>query len=193
MHVKYQSSNPAIKEGKFIINPGKLTRERILDLCTLCHGGRQLTKITPSFTFQAGDTLTNYFIQEKNSTDAANIDVHGNQMGLLALSKCFKMSNLTCINCHNTHQNENGKIETFSQRCQSCHTEGHNKQCKMTSSIGASINKNCIDCHMPKQPSQAVAVFLQGYAMPTPALMRTHYIKVYAEETKKVLAYLKKS
>jgi hypothetical protein len=33
---------------------------------------------------------------------------------------------------------------------------------------------------------------LQGSNLPTPAFMHTHWVKAYAEETKKVLAYLKK-
>jgi hypothetical protein len=191
MHVEFQSQNPGVKEAKFIVNPGKFPRERLLDLCALCHGG-PLTKTKPSFSFQAGDTLTNYFLPIVASPDIANIDVHGNQLGLLTLSKCFIMSNLTCINCHNTHENENGRIEIFSQRCISCHNNQHSKSCKMSAAIGPAITRNCIDCHMPKQPSHAVAVYLEGADAPTPALMRTHYITIYPDETKKVLAIMNK-
>jgi len=162
-----------------------------LDLCALCHGGA-LTKTKPSFRFQAGDTLSNYFSLQAVAQNADNIDVHGNQLGLLSLSKCFVLGNVTCINCHNVHENENGKIEIFSQRCISCHSEGHTKICKMTSQIGPSITQNCIDCHMPRQLSHAVAVYLQGADSPTPALMRTHYIKIYPNETQKNLNLLKK-
>jgi hypothetical protein len=191
MHVEFQTKNPDIKEAKFIVNTGKLPRERLLDLCALCHGGR-LTKTKPSFEFQAGDTLSNYFLSNTNPVNAANIDVHGNQLGLLSLSKCFAMSTMTCISCHNTHENENGKIALFSQRCMTCHSEGHGKSCKMSASIGPAITQDCIDCHMPKQPSHAVSVYLEGADTPTPALMRTHLIKVYPEETDKVLKFIKK-
>jgi len=114
--------------------------------------------------------------------------VHGNQLGLLSLSKCFTIGNVTCINCHNIHENENGRTRIFSQRCQTCHSKGHEKSCKMTAIIGPAITQNCIACHMPKQPSQAIAVYLQGANVPTSALLRTHYIKVYPEETKKNLS-----
>jgi hypothetical protein len=189
-HVDFQSQNPDVKEARFIVNPGKLSRERIMDLCALCHGGR-LTKTRPSFTFQAGDTLSNYFTFNPVPPDANAIDVHGNQLGLLSFSKCYTQSDMTCMSCHNIHENENGKIELFSQRCQNCHSEGHEKLCKMTNDIGHAITQNCIDCHMPKQPSHAVAVYLQGAFTPTPALMRTHYIKVYPEEVKKVREFMK--
>jgi hypothetical protein len=189
-HVEFHKQNPGVKEAKYVLNPGKFSRERLLDLCALCHGG-QLTKIRPSFSFQSGDTLSNYFTFSPPDPNINNIDVHGNQLGLLASSKCFVTGNVTCINCHSTHENENGKIEVFSQRCMSCHSEGHGKSCKMTATIGASISQNCIDCHMPKQPSHAIAVYLQYQNDPTPALLRTHYITIYPDETKKVLAFMK--
>lgn len=191
-HVEFHLKNPGTKTALNVVNPGKLSRERLLDLCTLCHGGA-LTKTKPSFTFKAGDTLSSYFSLRSAMLNADNIDVHGNQFGLMALSKCFTMSNLTCISCHNIHENENGKVEVFSQRCFNCHNASHGKQCKLTSQIGSSITNNCIDCHMPRQMSRAVAVYLQGNDIPTSALMRTHYIKIYPEETKKFLNQLKQS
>ena len=190
-HVAFQSKNPAVKEAKYIVNPGKLSRERLLDLCALCHGGH-LTKTKPSFSFEAGDTLSNYFTFAPPEPNINNIDVHGNQLGLLQSSKCFTIGKVTCINCHNTHENENGRLDVFSQRCMTCHSSGHEKTCKMTATIGAAITTNCIDCHMPKQPSHAVAVYLRHENDPTPALMRTHYITFYPGETAKVLAYMKK-
>ena len=189
-HVAFQTKNPNVKEAKFIVNPGKLPRERLLDLCALCHGGA-LTKTKPSFTFQVGDTLTNYFSLQMAALNADNIDVHANQLGLLSLSKCFTIGKVTCINCHSVHENEKGEIKIFSQRCVTCHSEGHGKICGMTKQIGSAITENCIDCHMPKQLSHAVAVYLQGADAPTPALMRTHYIKIYPDETQKILNLLK--
>jgi len=44
---------------------------------------------------------------------------------------------------------------------------------------------------MPLNPSRAIAVFLPGKSEPTAALIRTHYISIYPEETKKVLAFMK--
>ena len=190
-HVKFQSQNPTLKQAKYIVNPGKLSRERILDLCTLCHGG-PLTKTKPSFSFQAGDTLSNYFSLPARTSYADNIDVHGNQMGLLSFSKCFTVGSVTCINCHNIHENERDEIRIFSQRCMNCHGQGHGTVCKLTKQIGPPIKEDCIDCHMPKQLSHAVAVYLQGADVPTPALMRTHYVKIYPDQSQKVLALLKK-
>ncbi|HEY4154657.1 MAG TPA: hypothetical protein VGM24_04500, partial [Puia sp.] len=74
------------------------------------------------------------------------------------------------------------------RRCQTCHSAGHENICKLTATLGNSINQNCIDCHMPKQKSRAIMLLLQGDKTPTSAVIRSHYIRIYPEETKKVLA-----
>jgi hypothetical protein len=184
-HVKYQTEHPQEKQAKFIVNTGKLSRQQSLDLCGLCHGGR-LTKKAPSFSFKAGDSLSTYFTFEQQVQDAANMDVHGNQLGLLRASKCYLNSQMTCISCHNTHENEKDKLQVFSQRCMTCHDATHTKSCKLTAAIGPAITQNCIDCHMPKQSSRSIAVNLQGVDTLTPVMMRNHFIKIYPSETDKV-------
>lgn len=184
-HVAFQSEHSMDTIGKYIVNPGTLSRRQHLDLCTLCHGGR-LKKTKPSFSFQAGDSLYNFFSHDTSNSVTADIDVHGNQYGLMAASKCFKMSEMTCTSCHNVHQNEKNKLAVISQRCLNCHSAGH-VECKMSKQIGTAIYQNCIDCHMPKQASRSITVLLQGSEIPSAALMRTHLIKVYPDETKKFL------
>ena len=183
-HVEYQTQNPKEIKAKYIINPAMLSRQQNLDLCALCHGGR-LQKTNPSFEFIAGDKLSDYFVHDTSVPDTKSIDVHGNQFGLLSESKCFKMSStLTCVTCHNPHENERGKVALFSQRCMTCHNKEHGTFCKINPAQVSSITTNCIDCHMPRQPSMSIAVLLPGAIVPTAALIHTHFIKVYPEETK---------
>jgi hypothetical protein len=189
-HVAFYQQHPTDTTGKFIVNPAKLTRRQKLDLCALCHGGR-FNKTKPSFTFTAGDKLTDYFHIDTACRSAMNMDVHGNQYGMMASSKCFNNSEMTCNSCHNPHENEKGKLQLFSQRCRNCHQPGHAKLCKLTATQGKLINNDCIDCHMPKKPSHSIMLMLQGNHDPTPALMRTHLITIYPEETEKVLAFIK--
>lgn len=189
-HVAYQTENSTDTVAKFIINPAKLSRLQQLNLCSLCHGGRMFQK-TAAFLFQAGDTLENYFLPDTAKKTAANIDVHGNQYGLLAASKCFIQSSMTCTTCHNVHENEAGKTEMFSQKCMTCHNEAHNNFCKMSKTIGPTITQNCIDCHMPVKASKAIVFLRQGETKPSTAFMRSHYIKIYPDETKKMLDYIK--
>ena len=164
-----------------------LSRQQNLDLCALCHGGR-LHKTKPSFEFIAGDTLKNYFVKDTVSPDTKSMDVHGNQYGLLNESKCFRMSStLTCVTCHNPHENERGKVELFSQRCMTCRNKEHGTFCKINPALFSSIKSNCIDCHMPRQASSAITVLLPGGVAPTAALIRTHLIKVYPDESSKTI------
>ena len=61
----------------------------------------------------------------------------------------------------------------------------------MTAKLAPTIDKDCITCHMPEQPSMAIAVMLQGKDVPSPALMHTHLIKAYPDETKAILDLIK--
>lgn len=190
-HVAYQTQNPKDAIARYIVNPAKFSRQQSLDLCGLCHGGK-LDKTKPSFTFISGDKLSDYFQKSTLRVDSADIDVHGNQLGLLSISKCFKNSStMTCITCHSPHDNERGKIELFSQRCISCHGNQKNHSYKMTAEIGSSIKENCIDCHMPLRPSKTITELLPGKTRPTAALIRSHHIAIYPEDTKKILAIFK--
>ena len=187
-HVAYEKQHPEDTVGRFIVNTAKLSVKLNTDMCALCHSGR-LQKTKPSFSFVAGDTLANYFAIDSVKSQTANIDVHGNQLGLLAASKCFKISKtMTCTTCHDVHNNQRGSMQLFSQRCLSCHTTQHKTIGGLT---GKQINSNCIDCHMPRQPSMSIAFLLQGETIPTHAMMRSHYITVYDAETKKFIQNLK--
>jgi hypothetical protein len=190
-HVRYHTQNPHDTIGKFIINTAKLSRQQNLDLCILCHGGR-LQKVKPSFSFKAGDKISDYFKIDTAGKYVPSIDVHGNQFGLLASSKCFIRSQLTCLSCHNPHDKERQNIALFSQRCMNCHSEAHDNFCKVNVDKSIDIKTNCIDCHMPKERSMAIAVLLQGDEVPTAALLRSHFISIYPDETKKFLEQAKK-
>ena len=190
-HVAFQTQNPKETNAKFIINPASLSRQQNLDLCASCHGGR-LQKTKPSFEFTVGDTLTNFFVVDTTAPNPDHIDVHGNQYGLLRASKCFRMSmTLTCNTCHNVHENERGNTAVFSQRCMTCHNDAHEPVCKLSATMGSVINKNCIDCHMPLKASRAIAVQLQQNAVPVAALIRSHFISIYPDEAKKIIAEMK--
>ncbi len=203
-HVEYELHRPkdgksAAADGKatvaggkapFILNPAAFSRQQNLDLCALCHGGR-LQKTKPSFEFVSGDRLADYFLLDTLAPDPDHIDVHGNQYGLLRASKCFRMSQtMTCTTCHHPHENERGMTALFSQRCMGCHGKGQGHTCKMTASMGAAITQNCINCHMPLKASKSITELLQGDNKPTAALIRSHFIAIYPDETMKYKAGL---
>ena len=193
-HVSFHTANPAEKTGKYIINQANLSRQQQLDMCRLCHDG-SIKKITPSFSFKAGDNLADHFTTDSMSTTSVgndNIDVHGNQFGLLKSSKCFTQSTMTCNTCHNSHENERGNLALFSQRCVSCHKEEHKSIPGLSAAQASTITANCIDCHMPSKPSRTLTLFLNQQETPAVAFVRSHYISNYPEGVKKYIESLAK-
>ena len=176
-HVAFHTKNVADSNGRFIANPANFSRQQRLDLCGLCHGGR-LSASRPAFSFTTGDPLSDYFKLDSMPHNPFGMDVHGNQLGLLSASKCFTQSDMTCNSCHDPHKNERGQLAIFSQRCQSCHGGSHQTTCSYKGVSQEVLQQNCIDCHMEKEPSRSVAVQLEGRDVPTPALMRSHFIRI---------------
>lgn len=189
-HVDFHTQHPADTVAKYIVNTAKMPKQQQLDLCALCHGGN-LEKTQPSFSYTAGKALADYFRfdpTKEHAPETHTVDVHGNQYGLFTASKCYKQSaNLTCGGCHNTHENERGKTELFSQRCMNCHNTGSEKMNTETHRQVKNIQKDCINCHMPAQQSQSIAVFLEGEETPRASLLRSHLIGIYTEASKKFI------
>lgn len=185
-HVAFQSTHPEEKEAKYIINPARLSRQLKLDNCALCHSGiREMTQ--PSFSFVVGDSLDNYSLPDYKLDSAAELDVHGNQYGLLTASKCFKMSKMDCSSCHDVHVKETNTMELFSQRCMSCHTKANHNFCTQPQIPGLTLSNNCIDCHMPALPSSQVFLQVPDRSKSTPDLVRTHLVGIYKQQIKQFL------
>jgi hypothetical protein len=47
------------------------------------------------------------------------------------------------------------------------------------------LKMNCIDCHMPQQPSRAITFQLSGDSSKSAYLLRTHKIAVYLDANSK--------
>ena len=183
-HVAYELQHSGDSTGMFIVNPSKLSRQLSLDVCALCHSGR-LQQTTDPFQFVAGDSISNFFETTDAARKAGIMDVHGNQLGVLSASKCFRLSKtMTCTTCHDPHKNERENALLFSQRCMNCHTEQHKSIEGLSNNM---LINNCIDCHMPLQESTSISFLLQNKKQPVNAMMRTHYITVYKDETKKFI------
>jgi hypothetical protein len=192
-HVEFQSTHPEVKTAKYVVNPAKLNRQQQLDACALCHGGK-MQKLKPSFQFTPGKNLADYFVLDSvhnASLAGGEVEVHGNQYGLLRKSKCFTASSITCSSCHNTHENERGRTEIFAARCMSCHSSNSTAMQTSTHVQVKNIQQQCTSCHMPVLESRAIAVYLQGEEKPRAAMVRSHFIGIYPDVTKDILSQQK--
>lgn len=190
-HVTFHQQNPKEKISKYMTAYTSMSRVQQVDMCAVCHSGLQET-LKSTFDFRPGDTLTNNFFTNTAAVKVEDLDVHGNQKQLLAASQCYiQSSQLNCTSCHNVHENERGNKLLFSKQCLSCHNDASHTFCKLTNTGSVNLAANCIDCHMPSKPSKLIQLLSNGQQSPTPNLIRTHYISIYPEETKKTLSSLK--
>ena len=186
-HVNFQEEHPLEKAPHFITAISTLPKQQQLDMCAMCHSG-PLQTIRSTFGFAPGDTLASYIYPDMYTASTAEPDVHGRQYQLLSKSKCFiKSKALNCSSCHNTHIKERENLTLFSKRCINCHNTVNHTFCKMAAEPGENSRSNCIDCHMPAKPSRLITLLSQNNKEPVSALVRTHYISIYPEETKKFL------
>jgi hypothetical protein len=173
-HASGHSFRAVAAAADAIANPAKLSRDRQIDLCAQCHGGFG-EEIAPAFSFKPGEPLANT-IKLQKPAPGARVDVHGNQVALLARSRCFQSSDtMTCSTCHDEHAPERAAA-SYSNHCLTCHKP---EKCGMYPKLGAPIANNCIDCHMPVQQSKLIVSDVNG--MDVNASVRNHWIKVYGE------------
>jgi hypothetical protein len=190
-HVDFQRNHPGEKIAKFVTNPKSLSRNLKLDACALCHSGFRKEKLPP-FSFLTGDNLDDFSAPDYSTDQSSTLDVHGNQLGLLTSSKCFKSSQMDCSSCHNVHHNEVNDPILFSSRCMNCHRENSSDACTFDPPKGMILSLNCIDCHMPLLPSRKIFLQMDDPRKSTSDLVRTHRIAIYKSITKEFVAQWKK-
>ena len=174
-HIARQKAGTAAAQGQAILNPAKFSRDRQVDLCALCHNGIQREALAPAFSYVPGEPLANYF--KPLPTDSLeHPDVHGNQVGLLQRSRCYLASpNMTCSTCHDVHAPER-PAASYSAKCLTCHAW---QSCGLAKTMGRKIVADCIDCHMPVEPTNVIVSDTAGKEVR--AKMRNHWIKVYPQ------------
>lgn len=127
--------------GEGDAHPAALSPSRRMEVCARCHSG-----------IVAGAP--------------AKADVHGNQVGLLRRSKCFRASReMTCSSCHDVHQEERD-LAAMSRKCAGCHQ-----------AAGCGRGEGCVDCHMPLQESGVITFDSLGRRLAQ--RYRTHVIGIY--------------
>jgi len=175
-HAVFHLENPEEKSAKFITIFKTLSRKQKMDACGVCHSGNKLTTVRSVFNFQPGDNLDDYYAQDFVSFGGPDPDVHGNQTAMLKGSMCYRKSDMTCQSCHNSHEQIKGNMAIYSQRCISCHqTQKHTEK---TLAKGV-LKSNCIDCHMPMQPSKLISFQTASSKNVSPYMLRSHHVGIY--------------
>ncbi len=173
----HEATSTGSSGGKTILNPARFSRDRQVDLCALCHSGAQRVELEPAFSYLPGQPLDGY-LKPFPADTTLQPEVHGNQVGLLKRSRCYVSSpTMSCSTCHEVHAPER-PAATYSSRCLSCHRV---ESCTVAKTRGLKIADNCIDCHMPKLPTNAIIAKTGGNEVR--ATMRTHWIRVYPKTT----------
>lgn len=182
-HVSYHRKNPNAIQSKFIMSYDTLTRKQRIHACAQCHSGLRAQQLKGNpFSFLTGENLEDYSKNYYTGRPNAELDVHGNQYGLLTSSKCFKESpKLDCTSCHNPHKNQRASTEYFNQKCISCHNTASVVECKAPITKTGPMKNNCVACHMPLSPSKSMKIKLARDSSEIPVYIRTHLIGVYPE------------
>ena len=157
-----------------IINPAGLMRDRQIEVCAQCHAGHGKSQ-SAAFSYIPGETLDK-FLKRDQPNPGAPVDVHGNQVALLQMSRCFQASaEMSCSTCHDVHTIQR-EAAVYSVQCLKCHKEIN---CGEFAKLGEKIAEKCIECHMPVQPSNLIISDSNGKQ--TRASVRNHWIKIFPE------------
>jgi Flp pilus assembly protein TadD len=153
------------------VNPGKLTRERQMDVCMQCH----LETSSPHaaaeikaydrdlLSYRPGQALGEYKIFFERAKPLQSGEF-GNAHAAYGLRKsaCYLQTQMTCLTCHNPHDVPHGDvaIQGYIATCNKCHAA-------VQHTVALPAKENCITCHMPKRRTQG-AVHL---------ILTDHYIQ----------------
>lgn len=172
-HVARFEQNPTATGGPTdIVNPAKLSRERQMDLCSLCHAGLGKS-LTPPLSYIAGDVLAKHLALSTPSPET-QLDPHGSQAQALLLSRCFQSSQtMTCTTCHDVHQTQRS-VSALSANCVACHTP---EKCGRFKTLGPAITQSCVTCHMPLETTEKIVMRINGRRVQPQ--VRNHRIGIY--------------
>ncbi|MGB5273853.1 MAG: multiheme c-type cytochrome [Flavobacteriaceae bacterium] len=179
-HVLHHRNNPQDTVVGYMLNLKALSRQKRLDICIQCHSGLRARQVKGNpFSFVAGEDLATYSQNFYTGRPENELDVHGNQYGLLKSSKCFQASpTMDCATCHDPHSNQRGDINVFNQKCIGCHSKAQ-LVCSIEPSQTANMGQDCIACHMPLSPSKSMTVKPNADGVAIPVYIRSHLIAVY--------------
>ena len=170
-HVAHHRLHPA-DPGHAITNPGRLSRDRLMDVCGQCHSNAMRAR-GPAFSYRPGQSVEAHF-RTLTATGRENDHV-ADQVKYLRQSKCFQKSDaLTCVTCHDPHRPADAA--RTSAACAKCHTPAH---CGEQKRLPAGAGGDCVGCHMPTYPRVGVNFHTAQDRYVFPVRPHEHRIAVY--------------
>ncbi len=153
-----------------IINPRHLDRELSDSICGQCHLRSAATAFAPGVRLDdyrpglnLADFRTDYRLDRSNSSASTTIgppsDVSPDDNAMtvvghieqLQKSRCYQMSELSCVTCHDPHRHISPaeRIEHYRSVCWQCHDQD---DCYVADDElqKRSPNNDCTTCHMPR-------------------------------------------
>jgi tetratricopeptide (TPR) repeat protein len=177
----HQAQGSEGKKGdQAIVHPGRLTRDRQLDLCAQCHSNAPKRR-GPAFSYRPGESLEAHF--RTNVGTRPETDHVANQVHYLRQSKCFQKSDtLTCTTCHNPHRSSNA--DSVRGACLKCHRPA---DCAEQERLPAAVRGDCVGCHMPRYTRIQVFFHTEDDQYVAPMRPHQHRIAVYPTARQEVL------
>lgn len=146
-HVEFHRDHPTAKEPRAIVHPGHLDRERLIEVCTQCHGN-WIKARGPGNSYRPGEPIEKYY--RLAMTEYPEEDHVANQIKYLRQSKCFQKSDsMTCVTCHDPHR-PHGRTDpaVAHKSCTQCHKP---EACTDRPNLPAAVRDDCVGCHMRKR------------------------------------------
>ncbi len=133
-HTGAEAHSQAMMEGDMSVYPpalGQLSTERLSDFCGQCHRTWEL-------------------VTRAGWRGPSNVRF---QPYRLALSKCFDGADprISCIACHNPHQQVIRNTAFYDSKCLACHSAAASAK-PPHAKICPTAKSNCVSCHMPRVP-----------------------------------------
>jgi tetratricopeptide (TPR) repeat protein len=179
-HVAFHQAHPEADSARAVVHPGRLTRDRQLDVCAQCHSNAPKPR-GPAFSYRPGEPVEAYF--RTNVNTRPENDHVANQVHYLRQSKCFQKSDtLTCTTCHNPHRP--GNSASVGRSCLKCHQPAH---CPEQDRLPAAVRGDCVGCHMPRFTRIQVFFHTEDDQYVAPMRPHQHRIAVYPAARQEVL------